>query len=244
VLQVAAGYDAEDGFSRQPNIKPLPEIAGLRVGVPSDEELTFFGNRSAEQQYRDAIAQLQRLGSAIVPIDFQPFADAAQLLYGGAWVAERLAAIEDFLNPALMNPTVYEIINGGKRYDAVSAFRGMYRLAELRQLADAQWHRMDVLAVPTTGTIYTVAEVEAEPIALNSNLGRYTNFVNLLDLCALSVPSGFQSNGLPTGLTLIAPAWHDVSLCQLGAAYHGDRGGTLGATNVPLSSIPASSIPT
>ncbi|MBW4538438.1 MAG: allophanate hydrolase [Myxacorys chilensis ATA2-1-KO14] len=234
VLQVAGDYDAEDGFSRQPTVNALPEIAQLRVGIPSDRDLTFFGNHSAEQQYRDAIAHLQTLGCTIVPIDFQPFAEAAQLLYGGAWVAERLAAIADFLNPALMNPTVYEIINGGKRYDAVDVFRGIYRLADLRQLADAQWQAMDVLAVPTTGTIYTVAEVEAEPIALNSNLGRYTNFVNLLDLCAVAVPSGFQSNGLPTGLTLIAPAWHDASLCRVGAAYHDLLGGTLGATKVPL----------
>lgn len=239
VLQVAGGYDAEDGFSRQPEVKSLPDIAGLRVGIPSDRDLTFFGNRSAEQQYRGAIAHLQNLECTIIPIDFQPFIEAAQLLYGGAWVAERLAAIEDFLNPAVMNPIVYQIINGGKRYDAVSAFRGMYRLADLRQSADAQWQAMDVLAVPTTGTIYRVAEVEAEPIALNSNLGRYTNFVNLLDLCALAVPSGFQSNGLPTGLMMIAPAWHDAALCQLGAAYHAHLGGSLGATNVPLSSIPA-----
>jgi len=212
----------------------------LRVGVPADGELEFFGNAEAEGRYREAIARLQSLGCTIAPIDFKPFADAAELLYGGPWVAQRLAAIGDFLDahPDAIDPIVYEIISGGKRYDAVSAYRASYRLAELRQLSEIQWQSMDVLAVPTTGTIYTVAEVAAEPIALNTNLGRYTNFANLLDLCAIAVPSGFQSSGLPTGLTLMAPAWHDLSLCRLGAAFHASLGGTLGATGLPLPTFP------
>src|SRR5919202_663527 len=208
VLQVASGFDAEDAFSRRRETKVLPDLSSLRVGVPEDGELEFFGNAEAEQRYREALARLQSLGCTIATIDFKPFADAAELLYGGPWVAERLAAIGDFLDahPEDIDPIVYEIISGGKRYDAVAAYRASYRLAELRQMAEIQWQSMDVLAVPTTGTIYTVAEVAAEPIALNTNLGRYTNFANLLDLCAIAVPSGFQSSGLPAGLTLMAPA--------------------------------------
>lgn len=240
VLQVAGGFDAEDAFSRRPETKVLPDLSRLRVGVPADGELEFFGNAEAEGRYREAIARLQSLGCTIAPIDFKPFADAAELLYGGPWVAERLAAIGDFLDahPDAIDPIVYEIISGGKRYDAVSAYRASYRLAQLRQLAEIQWQSMDVLAVPTTGTIYTVAEVAAEPIALNTNLGRYTNFTNLLDLCAIAVPSGFQSSGLPAGLTLMAPAWNDLSLCRLGAAFHDRTGGTLGATDLPLPTVP------
>ncbi len=228
VLQVAGGYDAGDIFSRQPEVKPIPKIDELRVGIP--DQLEFFGNADAEQRYRAAIARLESLGCHLVEIDFQPFAEAAQLLYGGPWVAERLAAISDFLNPAVMNPIVYQIINGGKAYDAVATFKAFYQLAGLRQRADLAWQAIDVMAIPTTGTIYTVAEIEAESIQLNSNLGRYTNFVNLLDLCALAIPSGWQTNGLPTGLTLVAPAWQDPLLAKLGAIAHAQLGGRLGAT--------------
>jgi allophanate hydrolase len=244
VLQVASGFDPEDAFSRRPETKVLPDLSSLRVGVPVQGELEFFGNAEAEQRYRDALARLQSLGCTIAPIDFKPFADAAELLYGGPWVAERLAAIGDFLDahPEDIDPIVYEIISGGKRYDAVAAYRASYRLAELRQKAEIQWQSMDVLAVPTTGTIYTVAEVAAEPIAPGTNLGRYTNFANLLDLCAIAVPSGFQSSGLPAGLTLMAPAWHDLSLCRLGSAFHDRLGGTLGATGLPLPTLPEPAI--
>lgn len=244
VLQVASGFDAEDAFSRRPETKVLPDLSSLRVGVPEDGELEFFGNAEAEQRYREALARLQSLGCTIATIDFKPFADAAELLYGGPWVAERLAAIGDFLDahPEDIDPIVYEIISGGKRYDAVAAYRASYRLAELRHTAEIQWQSMDVLAVPTTGTIYTVAEVAAEPIALNTNLGRYTNFANLLDLCAIAVPSGFQSSGLPAGLTLMAPARHDLSLCRLGSAFHERLGGTLGATGLPLPTLPEPAI--
>lgn len=238
VLDVAGGFDREDCFSRQPEVKSHPPITGLRVGVPGRTDLEFFGNVAAEQCYRRAIDRLENLGCEIREIDFQPFAETAQLLYGGPWVAERLVAIETFLDPNLMNPVVYEIIEGGKTYDAVTTFKAFYRLAHLRQLTEQQWQTIDVLAVPTTGTIYTVSEVEAEPIKLNSNLGRYTNFVNLLDLSALNIPCGFQAHGLPTGLTLVAPAWQDRWLCDLGALLHAQLDIPLGATGIAQSSIP------
>jgi len=239
VLQVAGGFDPDDPFSRQSESVSPPEISGLRIGIPTDDYLQFFGNADAEQNYRAAIARLTSLNYQIVKIDFQAFADTVPLLYG-TWVAERLAAVGEFLKrqPDAVNPTVRQIISGGSCYDAVAAYQDMYRLAQLKRLAQIQWQAMDAIAIPTTGTIYTVAEVEAEPIALNTNLGFYTNFVNLLDLSAVSIPSGFQSNGLPTGLTLIAPAWYDTFLCRLGAAFHAHLGGTLGATGISLSSIP------
>ncbi len=239
VLQVASGYDVEDPFSRGAEATTRREITGLRVGIPADEYLNFCNNVDAQECYRAAIAELKTLGCQIVTIDFQPFADTAPLLYEGAWVAERLAAIGDFLKrqPDAVHPVVRQIISGASQYDAVSAFQGMYRLAALKRQTEAQWQKMDIMAVPTTPTIYTVAEVEAEPISLNRNLGIYTNFVNLLDLCALSVPNRFQRNGLPTGLTLIAPAWHESLLCRLGAAFQTHIGGTLGATRIPISAI-------
>ncbi len=144
VLQVASGFDAEDAFSRRPETKVLPDLSRLRVGVPGEGELEFFGNAEAEQRYREALARLQSLGCTIAPIDFKPFADAAELLYGGPWVAERFAAIGDFLDahPEDIDPIVYEIISGGKRYDAVAAYRASYRFASSarrQKFSGSQW---------------------------------------------------------------------------------------------------------
>ncbi|MBV8885335.1 MAG: allophanate hydrolase [Chroococcidiopsidaceae cyanobacterium CP_BM_RX_35] len=239
VLQIAGGFDADDPFSRLSKPRMGSEITGLRVGIPDDEYLNFFGNTDAEQRYQEAIAHLETLGCQILAIDFQPFAETAPMLYEGPWLAERYVAVGKFLeqNPHAVHPIVGQIISSASRYDAVSVYQGLYRLADLKRQSEAQWRAMDILALPTTGTIYTVAEVAAEPIALNRNLGTYTNFANLLDLCALSVPSGFQSNGLPTGLTLMAPMWQEALLCQLGTAFHAQLGGTLGATGIPLAAI-------
>jgi allophanate hydrolase len=220
VLEVAGGHDISDPFSRSPvpNDPNLP--TNLRVGIPADRHLHFFGNRDAEELYHAGLERLSLLGHHIMPIDFQPFAEAAQLLYGGPWVAERLAVLQDFwaAHPQDIDPIVYEIIQGGNQYDALSVYRAIYRLAELRQEADRQWQQMDILAVPTTGTIYSIAEIQASPMQLNSNLGLYTNFVNLLDLTAVSIPNGWQKNSLPVGLTLVATAWQESLLCQIGVA--------------------------
>lgn len=193
-----------------------------RIGIPHNQHLEFFGNQDVQHFYRAGLERLSNLGHQIVSINFQPFADTAQMLYGGSWVAERLAILQDFLSahppdqfPAL-DPTVYKIIRGGDKYDAVSVFQAIYRLAELQRETEQQWQQMDILAVPTTGTIYSIAEVQDSPLQLNSNLGLYTNFVNLLDLSAISIPNGFQQNGLPAGLTLIASAWQESLLCQIG----------------------------
>jgi allophanate hydrolase len=221
VLDVAVGYDLDDPFSL-PNplesIQSIESLNNLRVGVPSAQHLHFFDNQDAEHLYHAGIERLSKLGCQIVNIDFQPFADTAQMLYGSPWVAERLAGLRDFLvdHAQDMEPITYEIIKGGDRYDAVSVFQSIYRLAELQRETERQWQQMDILAVPTTGTIYSIAEIKASPIQLNSNLGIYTNFVNLLDLAAISIPNGFQLNGLPTGLTLIAAAWQESLLCQIG----------------------------
>ncbi|MBW4464252.1 MAG: allophanate hydrolase [Pegethrix bostrychoides GSE-TBD4-15B] len=245
VLQVAGGFDPEDAFSRAALPLTLPDLTALRVGVPDSQHLKFFENAAAEQNYQAALERLWHLGCQPVPIDFRPFAETVPLLYQGAWVAERLAAVGDFLaqQPEAIDPTVRQIIADGSQYDAVAAYRSFYQLAELKRQAELQWAQMDVLALPTTGTIYSLAAVEAEPLKLNSNLGTYTNFVNLLDLAAIAVPNGFQPDGLPTGLSLIAPAWTDQALCRLGAAYHAAVGGLLGATTVPLPPLELPELP-
>jgi allophanate hydrolase len=221
VLDVAGEYDPDDPFSLSSPLVLTPDLKSLhnlRIGVPAEQHLHFFGNEDAEYCYEAGIERLSKLGCQIINIDFQPFADTAQMLYGSPWVAERLVGLQDFLvdHAQNMEPTTYEIIKSGDQYDAVSVFQAIYRLAELRRETEQQWQQMDILAVPTTGTIYSIAEIQASPLQLNSNLGLYTNFVNLLDLSAISIPNGFQQNGLPTGLTLIAPAWQESLLCQIG----------------------------
>ncbi len=168
---------------------------------------------------------MEAAGGARVEIDFSVFHEAASLLYSGPWVAERLAAVQEFVasHAESLHPVFRQIIAGADKYSAVDAFRAMYRLQELKRKAEAQWALMDVLLVPTTGTIYTHEQVAAEPIALNTNLGYYTNFVNLMDLAAVAVPAGFRENGLPFGVSIISHAFMDDALLSLGSRFMGGR---------------------
>ena len=213
VDSVVAGFDPADPFSR-----PLADVplASQRIGVPLPQQRIFFGDDEAEYFYQRALDTLARNG-AIVPIDITPLLEAAQLLYGGPWVAERTAAAEALLttDPAAIDPTVRSIIEPGLAMRAVDVWNGIYRLAELQRRAEAMWQEVDVLAFPTTGTTYRIAELLAEPIALNSNLGRYTNFVNLLDMAAVAIPAGVRGNGTGFGITLIGPAMSDRALLDM-----------------------------
>jgi len=222
VFRVARGFDPEDVYSRRPEEVQewaLPQRDGsFRFGVPAEEQLQFFGNQDMERLYRAALGHAEAAGGKRVTIDLAPFLDAAHLLYEGPWVAERLSAIEDFIarSPYALLPVTRQILDAASKYTAVDAFKASHQLQSLRRAAETEWAKMDVLLLPTTGTIYTIAEVEAEPIVLNQNLGYYTNFVNLLDLCALAVPAGFQANGMPGGVTFIAPAGADEWLMEIG----------------------------
>ncbi len=212
-----------------------------RLGVPRANQLNFFGNADAARLFSAATAHWQQLGARIVEIDFSPFLEAARLLYEGPWVAERYAAIRSFIekNPTALHPVTRQIIESAKSITAVAAFEAFYKLAALRRKTEAVWTKIDVLLTPTAGTIYTLAEIEADPVRLNGNLGYYTNYVNLLDLCAIAVPAGFLPNGLPWGVSLVAPAGQDERLLRLGDQF-------AGAANIrhPTSNVqrPASEI--
>jgi allophanate hydrolase len=221
VRRIMQGFDAADPYSRPMSPRGLPR-SGLRCGVLVGPEREFFGDVETEALYDGAIARLAALGATIIEIDYAPFRECAALLYGGPWVAERLAAIEGFVEAHAQNmdPTVREIVLGARGMSAVDAFRGAYALEEHRRRTDAQWAKMDVLLLPTAPTIYRVAEMLADPVRLNSNLGRYTNFVNLLDCSAIAIPAGFRSDGLPGGVTLVAPAFCDDALAGLGQRLH------------------------
>jgi allophanate hydrolase len=163
------------------------------------------------------------------------------MLYAGPWVAERLIAVGDLAmrNPQAINEVVRGIILGAKSKTAADTFRAFYDLAVLIREARAAWAKIDILLLPTAGTTYTIAEMLADPVALNTNLGTYTNFVNLMGLAALSVPAGFRPDGIPFGVTLIGPALSDGTLASVGDALHRSfAGAQLGATSAPLSSAP------
>jgi allophanate hydrolase len=226
VWQAARGADGEDSYSRTagPGDDSAPWTSGpFRFGVPAPHQLEFFGDQAAAELFQETVACLVRLGGEKVEIDYAPFLAAAQLLYSGPWVAERLAAIEPFMEAHAdeMHPVVRQIIGGASTYTAVKSFQSAYKLQELRAKTDAAWANMDVLLLPTTGTTYTIEEVEREPIKLNSNLGYYTNFVNLLDLSAIAVPAGFRPNGLPFGVSFIARAFQDEALLRLADRFAG-----------------------
>jgi len=222
ILKSAAGYDELDAYSRQAPEHGGENKSSLRIGIPREDQLDFFGDAAAASLYRDAVKRCVDLGHTIIEIDFAPFQDAARLLYTGPWVAERLAAIEKFMSAQAnaVDPVVGKIISGAAPLTAVETFRGMYELERLKRVAQREWKQMDVLLLPTTGTTYTVEEILADPVRLNTNLGYYTNFVNLLDLCGTAVPAGFrQSNGLPFGVTFLAEAFQEERVNRIALAF-------------------------
>ncbi|MGQ3048244.1 MAG: allophanate hydrolase [Niveispirillum sp.] len=222
VRRVAEGFDAADPFSRPVQTRPL-RLSGFRFGVLTGAEKEFLGDHAAAALYDASVERLMSLGGTAVPFDYKPLRECAHLLYGGPWVAERLAAIEEFFEGQAdaMDPTVRAIIAGAEGKTAVEAFVGQYSLAFYTQEIARIWSELDLLLLPTTPTIYSVADMLADPVRLNSNLGRYTNFVNLLDCAAVAVPAGFRPNGLPFGVTLIGPAFTDHGLAVLASRLHG-----------------------
>ncbi len=224
ISRVIGSYDPRDPFSRKGKTAS-PWLGGsFRFGVPPGSQLEFFGDQEAAKLFEEAAKQLTAIGGTQVEIDFTPFREAAELLYAGPWVAERLTAIQDFFHAheAEMDPTVRKIIGGSARWTAVDTFSAIYKLAALQEKAAAEWSLMDVMLLPTTGTTYTIEQVKADPIQLNTNLGYYTNFVNLLDLAAVALPAGFRPNGLPFGVTLLGPAWTDEALITLAGRLRGE----------------------
>lgn len=237
VYDVAAVFDPEDSYARVMDARAMdawvsdPRWA-FRFGVPRASQLEFFGDAEYARLFSEAVGRLESLGGRRVEIDFEPFLATARLLYEGPWVAERYCAVGDFLErqPNSLHPVTRQIISGGRNATAADAFRAQYRLMELRRAAELAWTAMDVLVTPTAGTIYRIDAVESEPIRLNSNLGYYTNFVNLLDLAAVAVPAGFRGDGLPFGVTLVGRAGTDARLLALADRLHR-------AANVPLGAL-------
>jgi allophanate hydrolase len=223
VLDVAARFDLHDPLARKASSAELRCFGPKpRFGVPLASDLEFFGDREAESLFAAAIAKLEEVGGTRAKAAFAPFRDAGRLLYSGPWLAERLHATQALLDddPDAILPVTRSIIEKGRHYSALDAYRAQYELARLKREADLAFKSIDVLLLPTAGTIYEKAAVAADPFRLNTNLGLYTSFVNLLDLTAIAVPSGFRKNGLPFGISLIAPAFAERALLDLTARFH------------------------
>ena len=236
VLRVAAAPDPLYPFSRAAQLGEPKVRDQFRFAVPGSGDLEFFGNAEWQAIYEEGVERLRAMGGEAVEIEFAPFRSVSELLYGGPLVAERLAGIRTFVaeHPDAMHPVTRQIIEGGARHLGVDVFDALHDLQELRARTLKTWEVADCLFLPTAGTIYTVAEVEAEPIQLNTNLGFFTNFVNLLDLCAIAVPAGFDSVGLPVGTTLIAPCFNEMLLIDIGGEFHRRAGVPMGASQLPL----------
>ncbi len=245
VLRVAGGFDAADPFSRTAAPISLP-LDQFRFGVLATKDREFCGDTQAAALYGEAVLQVQLQGGTAVSFDYAPFREAASLLYDGAFVAERLAAIEPFFagHADKLDPAVRTIIERARRFTAADAFRAEYKLRELQRAALAVFQTLDFLLLPTCPTIFTIEAMLADPIRLNSLLGTYTNFVNLLDFAALAIPAGFRAEtGLPAGATLIGPAFSDEALAALGDRLHRALATGAGRTRAPLAAPPVQSPP-
>jgi allophanate hydrolase len=245
MLGVIAGADTADPFSRPRPLHaagPMPQ--GLKLGVPLAGQRLFFGDKDSAAAYDAALTRFAGLGAKIVEIDIEPFYAAARLLYDGPWVAERYLTVKALIasSPESMHPVTRQILLAGAHGSAADAFAALYQVEELRRVRDRTFREIDALVLPTAPTIYTVEQVLADPIGLNSRLGTYTNFVNLLDMCGLAVPAVMRADGTPFGITLLAPAGEDAALAAIGREFHFATGlplGALGYKQPPLSRQPA-----
>jgi allophanate hydrolase len=244
-LAAMAGSDGADPYSRDRPLGAVSAFPGqLRLGVPRYGQLIFFGDHAAEKAYGEALERWTQLGATLVEFDLEPFYEAARLLYEGPWVAERYLVIRDLLasSPDSIHPVTREITAAGARLTAADTFASLYRLQALRRVAERAFAHFDAMVLPTAPTAYSTAQVLANPIELNSRLGTYTNFVNLLDLCGLALPAATRTDGIPFGITLLAPAGHDAHLASIGRVFHADtklKMGAKGLTQPALAALPA-----
>jgi allophanate hydrolase len=233
VYREMAGYDAQDAYSRD---LPRPVLEGvrpgMRVGVPEAASRRFFGDADQAASFETSIEVLEGLGCRIVPLDFAPFHEIADMLYEGAWIAERYAVVEDLLrsDPDAVHPVTRAIIARAEGLTAADAFRGFYRLADLKRAVAPALASVDAFCVPTFPRFYSVAELAADPIGPNAALGTYTNFVNLMGLCGIAVPVAPRPDGRPGSVTLLAEAGRDGRIAGLAAALQAQAEAPLGAT--------------
>jgi len=235
VFKVAARFDADDCYARELEQESAVS-AGWTFGVPRKDQLRFFGNDGYEAAFEESVMLLEQAGGTKVEVDFQPFLDAADLLYSGPWVNERHAAVGDFVEaqPEAVLDTTRAIIRSGLKIPAPDVFKAMYKLQALKRTSDKVMRSVDMMVTPTAGTCYTRAQVNDDPIQLNTHLGYYTNYMNLLDYSAVAVPT-VMTKPVPFGVTLVSFGGHDLKLLDLAARLHRESGLAIGDTQIPPS---------
>lgn len=223
VFKVANAYDEEDIYSRAYEKNEFEEKAKFSFAIPKKEQLKFFGDEEAKNLFDEAVKKFESLGGKAFEIDYEPFNESANLLYSGPWVTERFIAIKEVITktPQVVEQTVRKIISGGENINAINYFESKYILKKNRKKAEKLFSEFDFMLTPTTGTIYKIEEVNNNPIELNTNLGYYTNYMNLLDLSAIAVPAGFRENGLPFGVTVVAKNFEEEKLLSYASKYLG-----------------------
>lgn len=240
VYRAAAGFDPADPYARQvPVAAPSNAPPEFVVGVPTPESLRFFGDALQQRAFDAAVAQLEALGARRVPVDLAPFFEVAEMLYAGPWVAERFLAAQPMLarDADMVHPVIRQILGQAEEMTAADTFRALYRLEELRRALAPVLAGLDLLCVPSIPTFYRLQDLAADPIGPNSRLGTYTNFVNLLDLCGLSVPLPARADGRPGSVTLLAASGRDGALAAIGARLEQAGARTLGATGWPVPAL-------
>lgn len=242
VLDIACAYDAEDDYARKNKFANNHRHYGRAkkdfvFAVPASSQLEFFGNESAGKLFHESVEKLQQLGGVKKEIDFEPFLQAAKLLYEGPWVAERYIAIEDLISstPEVLLPVIKTIIGSASDKSAVDAYKAIYQLQHYKKQADLIIDCVDFLVTPTAATIFKIDEVKADPIKLNSQLGYYTNYMNLLDYASIAVPAGFLDSELPWGITLVANAFADKKLLSYANLWQQQLQFSPGKTGYPLA---------
>lgn len=241
VLAAVAGPDRRDPYSRDlpipPAAPPALDLATVRIGIPAslDLALDFDGDATAAAAFTGAVDRLERLGARLVPVDLEPFLQVGALLYSGPWIAERAAGLEDFLTarPEALHPVTRTVLAGAGRVAGPEVFRGMHALAEARKRTAPVWDAVDALLVPTAPSAPTIERMLADPVGANTVLGRFTNFVNLLDLAGIAVPSEVGPDGVPIGVTFLAPSGADALLLGVGAAWQDAVGLPLATGHAP-----------
>ena len=241
VFEVIAGPDKEDAFSR-PIVLGTPGALApkIRLGVPRAKDLLFFGDAAAKAHWKACTAIAREIGCEFDEVDFTPLFETANLLYDGPWVAERYEALRSIMETRAkeLHPVTRAVIEKASQFSAADAFAGRYQLEEFKRTAEEMLSGLDGLMVPTAPCAPSVKELEADPIVPNMRLGTYTNFVNLLDMCAIAVPGPMRKDGLPAGITLIGARGRDAALASIARVVHHKAGKTIGATGRALPALP------
>ncbi|WP_085648615.1 MULTISPECIES: allophanate hydrolase [unclassified Pseudomonas] len=239
LLALTARLDPRDEYSRSNPSWNDGTAFGVprpfRFGVPRAQDLEFFGCEEGPLLFGDAIDRLKAAGGEAVELDLSPFLEAARLLYEGPWVAERYSVAGELMeeNPAAVLPVIRAVLAKAPAVSGVQTFRAQYRLQALKAVCDKALEGLDCVLTPTIGRPVTLAELDAEPVLRNSELGYYTNFMNLLDYAAVAVPSGFMANELPWGVTLFGRAFTDQYLLGVADALQRQQDRALPTPNNP-----------